>query len=223
VLAIALAELYEQQLPIVRKIGDRRSEGSALGNLGNAYKSLGETRRAVLATPQSSESVSLRTCEELWRTVVMRSHASRRCRRNGKRSMDTLKAHHIWIEQCEAAHAIKSRFGVTDAFDYLVGEKLLNFAEAAADRPDFARELPRFVSEVRRLFTADEIAVHLARLERVQNEQGVDVGEDGDVLEDGDVVEEEDIFAESPAAAAARVHRFTLLKELLTASALGTS
>jgi hypothetical protein len=131
--------------------------------------------------------------------------------------MDTRKVHHIWIEQCEAAHAIKSRFGVTDAFDYLVGEKLINFANAAADRPDFARELPRFVSEVRRLFTADEIAVHLARLERVQNE--IDTA----VAEDGDIVEEEDLFAESPAAAAERVRRFTLIKELLTAPALGTS
>jgi hypothetical protein len=64
--------------------------------------------------------------------------------------MDTRKAHHIWMEQCEAAHTIKARYGVTDAFDYLVGEKLMNFANAAADHPDFARELPRFVSEVRR-------------------------------------------------------------------------
>jgi hypothetical protein len=143
--------------------------------------------------------------------------------------VDTRKAHYIWIEQCEATHAIKSRFGVTNAFDYLVGEKLLNFAEAAADHPDFAKELPRFVSVVRRLFTADEIAVHLARLERTQNAEGVDVGEDRDVLEDdgvaedGEVVEEDDIFAESAAAAAERVRRFQLIKELLTASALGTS
>jgi hypothetical protein len=131
--------------------------------------------------------------------------------------MNTRKAHHIWIEQCEAAHTIKARYGVTDAFDYLVGEKLMNFANAAADHPDFARELPRFVSEVRRLFTPDEIAVHLARIERAQNEI------DTDVVEDGDVVEEEDFFAESPAAAAERVRRFTLVKELLTAPTLGTS
>jgi hypothetical protein len=131
--------------------------------------------------------------------------------------MDTRKAHHIWMEQCEAAHTIKARYGVTDAFDYLVGEKLMNFANAAADHPDFARELPRFVSEVRRLFTAEEIAVHLARLERAQNEI------DADVMEDGDIVEEEDLFAESPAAAAERVRRFTLIKELLTARTLGTS
>jgi phosphopantothenate synthetase len=127
--------------------------------------------------------------------------------------MDSRKAHRIWIEQCEAAHAIKSRFGVTDAFDYLVGEKLLNFANAAADRPDFARELPWFVSEVRCLFTADEIAIHLARLERAQNEEAADVLEE----------EDEDVFRESPAAAAERVRQFRLVKELLMATTLGTS
>jgi hypothetical protein len=131
--------------------------------------------------------------------------------------MNTPKAH-IWMEQCEAAHVIKSRFGVADAFDYLVGEKLLNFAGADADHSEFARELPRFVSEVRSLFTADEIGAHLARLERIQNEIDTDVAADGDIVE-----EEDDLFAESPAAAAERVRQFTLIKELLTAPALGTS
>jgi hypothetical protein len=59
------------------------------------------------------------------------------------------KAHQVWSEQCEAAQTIKARFGV-------------NFAEAAANHGDFARELPRFVSEVRHLFTADEIARQLS-------------------------------------------------------------
>ena len=48
------------------------------------------------------------------------------------------------------------RFGLKSAFDYLVGEKLLNFAEAVANHGDFARELPRFVSQVRRIFTPEE-------------------------------------------------------------------
>jgi len=34
-------------LVITREIGDRRGEGTALGNLGNAYQNLGETRRAI--------------------------------------------------------------------------------------------------------------------------------------------------------------------------------
>ena len=74
------------------------------------------------------------------------------------------KAHKIWIEQCDAAQTIKARFGLTAAFDYLVGEKLLSFASAASRHPDFARELSRFVSEVRRMLTPDEIGIHQAAL-----------------------------------------------------------
>lgn len=84
--------------------------------------------------------------------------------------MNVRKAHNIWIEQCEAAQTIKARFGLTAAFDYLVGEKLMSFASAASRHPDFARELPRFVSEVRRIFTPDEIGAQLAQIERSQNE-----------------------------------------------------
>ena len=40
--------------------------------------------------------------------------------------------HEIWIEQCDAAQDIKLRYGLKAAFDYLVAEKLLNFASAAA-------------------------------------------------------------------------------------------
>jgi hypothetical protein len=51
--------------------------------------------------------------------------------------------HEIWIEQCDAARDIKLRFGIKAAFDYVVTEKLVNYASAAADHPQFARELPR--------------------------------------------------------------------------------
>ena len=121
------------------------------------------------------------------------------------------KFHQVWIEQCEAAQTIRARFGLKAAFDYLVGEKLLNFAGTAANHADFARELPRFVSEVRRLFTPEEIAAQLAQIERAQNETVMDVSD------------EEDPCRESPAEAAERVRRFKLIKELLTATKLGTS
>ena len=94
--------------------------------------------------------------------------------------MNARKAHHIWIEQCEAAQTIKARFGLTAAFDYLVGEKLINFAGAASTHPEFARELPRFVSEVRRMFAPDEIAAHLAQIERAQAEKDVEVADEDD-------------------------------------------
>ena len=125
--------------------------------------------------------------------------------------MNARKAHHIWIEQCEAAQMIKTRFGLTAAFDYLVGEKLINFAGAASRHPDFARELPRFVSEVRRIFTPDEIGAYLAQIERARNEKDVDI------------LDEDDPLRESPAAAAERSRQFALIKELLTATTLGTS
>ena len=38
---------------IFREIGDRRGEGNSLGNLGNAYAALGETRRAIEHYQQS--------------------------------------------------------------------------------------------------------------------------------------------------------------------------
>ena len=125
--------------------------------------------------------------------------------------MNAGKAHKIWIEQCEAAQTIKARYGLTAAFEYLVGEKLMNFANAASRHPDFARELPRFVSEVRRMFTPDEIGAHLEQIERAQSEQDVDV------------LDADDPLRESPAAAEERVRQFLLIKELLTATTLGTS
>ena len=57
------------------------------------------------------------------------------------------------MEQCEAAEAIRLRYGAESAFDYVVGEKLLNFAEAAATNAEFAQALPQFVSRVRDMFT----------------------------------------------------------------------
>jgi len=124
--------------------------------------------------------------------------------------LNVRQAHNIRIEQGEAAQTIKARFGLTAAFDYLVGEKLMSFASAASRHPDFARELPQFVSEVRRMFTPDEIGAQLAQIERSQNERNVDVLE-------------EDDLSEGPAAVAECVQQFMLVKELLTAPVLGTS
>ena len=124
--------------------------------------------------------------------------------------MNVRKVHKIWIEQCDAAQTIKARFGLAAAFDYLVGEKLMSFASAASRHPDFARELPRFVSEVRHMFTPDEIGAQLAQIERSQDEGNVDVLQ-------------ADLLREGPAAVAECVQQFMLVKELLTAPMLGTS
>jgi len=123
------------------------------------------------------------------------------------------KHHQVWIEQCEAARTIRERFGLEAAFDYVVGEKMMNFASVARDHPAFARELPRFVSEVRRLFSAHEIRTHLERLEREETEKDAE-NRDPD---------EDEVRDESPAGTAERVRQFATIKDLLTADTLGTS
>ncbi|MBM3536127.1 MAG: hypothetical protein FJX60_24220 [Alphaproteobacteria bacterium] len=125
--------------------------------------------------------------------------------------MSTRKLHEIWIEQCEAAESIKARYGLKAAFDYVVAEKLMNFATAASEHPAFARELPRFVAKVRRMFTPEEIQVHIERIEREQIER------------DADVTVDDDFVGESPVTIAARSRRFETIKEFLTVPQLGTS
>jgi hypothetical protein len=68
----------------------------------------------------------------------------------------------IWIEQCRATRAIKRRFGPKRALDYLIGEKLVTFAEAAKRDDDFAAELPRFLSAIYRVFNQYEVAGYVA-------------------------------------------------------------
>ena len=126
--------------------------------------------------------------------------------------MGERKAHQIWIEQCEATKGIRARFGLKAAFDYIVGEKLQNFAEASLHHREFARELPSFVSEVRRMFTPDEIETHLTDLERAQNEKTTDL-----------LLDDDDPLPEDTSAGVERARQFNLIKELLRASTLGTA
>ncbi len=117
----------------------------------------------------------------------------------------------LWTEQCEAAFGIRERFGVEAAFDYIVGEKVLNFAEAAARDRKLAADLPRFVAEVRCLFTAEETASHLQRLERR-------------IIEDADLVgDPDDEWAERPEDYQNRVAVFQRIAEFMKAPVLGTS
>ena len=125
-------------------------------------------------------------------------------------SVSARKMHEIWIEQCDAAQAIRLRYGLKAAFDYVIAEKLLNFTEAAGRYPQFARELPRFVSRVREMFTPLEIHTHLTRLERERRNIGADI-------------EDDRLIREGSANAAERIRQFATIKELLTAPALGTS
>jgi hypothetical protein len=72
--------------------------------------------------------------------------------------------HKIWREQCAVTPRIRKRFGVKRALDYLVGQKLLNFAEAADEDPDFAAELPRFQAAVWEIFNPYELRGYVASL-----------------------------------------------------------
>jgi hypothetical protein len=130
--------------------------------------------------------------------------------------VSTRPFHRIWIEQCDAAEQIKVRYGVTAAFDYLVAEKLLNFASAARRYPEFARDLPSFVARVRRVFASEELRTHLARIEREQRANDVEIGED-------DEREEAGLLRETPDAAAERALPFAAIRDLLTAAELGIS
>ena len=68
----------------------------------------------------------------------------------------------IWVEQCRATKAIKRRFGAKSALDYLIGEKLLAFADAAREHPTFAKELPGFLAGIWQVFNEYEIAGYVA-------------------------------------------------------------
>ena len=117
----------------------------------------------------------------------------------------------IWKEQCAAGRGVRDKHGVVAALDYLMGEKLMTFADAAATRPEFARELPRFVAEVRAIFALEEICAYLDHMERMEEHDDEAAGLDPD-----------EVDFETPDQKGERHARFVNLKELLNAEALGT-
>jgi hypothetical protein len=67
----------------------------------------------------------------------------------------------IWIEQCEAAKQIETEFGTQKALDYLVGEKFLNFLEAAETDASFRSEIPEFVAGIKGIFERWQLAQYV--------------------------------------------------------------
>lgn len=67
----------------------------------------------------------------------------------------------IWMEHCEAARSIEDEFGTQKALAYLVGEKFLNYLEAAENDPTFRAEIPAFVAEIKRIFEPWQLAEYL--------------------------------------------------------------
>ena len=121
----------------------------------------------------------------------------------------------IWKEQCEASRGVREQHGVVSALDYLIGEKLMTYAETAVRRPEFARELPRLVAEIRIIFSVEEIGLYLEHLERMDAQEEEALSTEG--------ADDDDVTMETPEQRAGRKARLTRLKELLTASVLGTA
>ena len=74
----------------------------------------------------------------------------------------------IWIEQCEAAKGIEDEFGTQKALAYLVGEKFLNYLEAAEKDSTFQAELPGFVAEIKRIFEPWQLAECLEKARQTE-------------------------------------------------------
>ncbi len=67
----------------------------------------------------------------------------------------------IWTEKCEAARMIEDEFGTDKALRYLIGEKFLDYLEAAERLHDFRAEIPAFVSEIKTIFEPWQLAEFL--------------------------------------------------------------
>ena len=67
----------------------------------------------------------------------------------------------IWVEQCKAARGIEEDFGTDKALAYLIGEKFLNFLEAAETDAEFRAEIPDFVAEIKTIFERWQLIEYL--------------------------------------------------------------
>jgi hypothetical protein len=125
-------------------------------------------------------------------------------------SRPSLELHKVWMEQCAATENIRQRFGLENALDYLIGEKLFSFVTASEQHPDFAAELPAFVAKIKRLFTSTEIQEYLDYLERTKflAPPKPDPGM-------GDDQADEDPWLENPILGAEELLRFPPIRQLL--------
>jgi len=127
-------------------------------------------------------------------------------------SGSSIQFHKIWIEQCAATGGIRERFGLESALDYLIGEKIFSFVRAAEQDADFAAELPAFIAEIRRLFTAEEIRAYLNRLERTKFLAPEEPDWEMDDLDDET---EEEPWPDNPVLGAEELLRFSRVRQLL--------
>ena len=69
--------------------------------------------------------------------------------------------HKIWIDQCDATTNIADDFGTQPALEYLIGEKFLDFLEAAEHEDTFKDEIPAFVARIKTIFERWQLAAYL--------------------------------------------------------------
>jgi hypothetical protein len=119
----------------------------------------------------------------------------------------------IWIDQCQATQGIRGHFGLHNALDYLIGEKLFSFVHASEQHPEFAAELPLFIAEIRRLFTADEIHRYLNHLEQAKYLAPQEPDLDFDEL---DEFVDEEPWLDNPLTGAEELLRFSRIRQLLS-------
>ena len=82
---------------------------------------------------------------------------------------ETPKRHcKIWIEQCDAATGIEDEFGTQKALAYLIGEKFINFLEAAEGDAEFRTEIPAFVAEIKSIFEPWQLAECLEKARQTE-------------------------------------------------------
>ena len=117
--------------------------------------------------------------------------------------------HKIWIEQCAATEDIRERFGLKNALDYLIGEKLFAFVTASEQYPHFAADLPAFGTAIRRLFAPGEIREYLDHLEQAKF-----LGSVGARNSDADEKKEEP-WPTNPVRGAEEMLRFSRIRQLL--------
>jgi hypothetical protein len=127
-------------------------------------------------------------------------------------SPSSVEFHKIWIEQCAATEDIREQFGTKNALDYLVGEKLFSFVEAAEKDADFAAELPAFVAAIRRLFSTEEIRTYLDHVERMKF---LAPPEPEIAMEDEEEEEDDEPWPAHPVLGAQELLRFSRIRQLL--------
>jgi hypothetical protein len=67
----------------------------------------------------------------------------------------------IIADWCETACGVEERFGPEKAMGYLIGEKFLNFLEAAETDRAWREAIPALVAEIKSIFEAWQLADYL--------------------------------------------------------------